>query len=191
VSLRRATERGTLNNQVTAVFVDLPVGEPSPRERLAGVRRQMDARKEVLGAYDPRITNEALDLLVPALLAAGTRLLLRSRQVWAHAVTTNVPGPRVPLYVLGRRMTSLYAYVPIGAGLRTSIGIFSYVDTITFGVNVDFDAVPDVDVLARGIAGGMRELVALADAEQPRRATRAARPVNGVRSEPAASTRRA
>ena len=99
----------------------------------------------------------------------------------------------MPLYVLGRRMTSLYAYVPIGAGLRMSIGIFSYVDAITFGINADFDAVPDVDVLADGIADGMRELVALADAGKPRPAKRrrAARPVNGVRSKPAASTRRA
>jgi WS/DGAT/MGAT family acyltransferase len=193
VSLRRATERGTLNNQVSAVFVDLPVGEPSPRVRLADVRRQMDARKELLGAYDPRVANEALDLVVPPVLAAATRLLMRSQQIWAHAVTTNVPGPRVPLYVLGRRMTSLYAYVPIGAGLRTSIGIFSYVDTVTFGINVDFDAVPDVDVLSKGVADGMRELVSLAAAERRAARGRAARPVNGARSKrakTAASTRR-
>jgi hypothetical protein len=46
--------------------------------------------------------------------------------------------------------------------MRTSIGIFSYVDTVTFGINVDFDSVPDVDVLAAGIAGGMQQLVSLA-----------------------------
>jgi WS/DGAT/MGAT family acyltransferase len=201
VSLRRESERGTLNNQVSAVFVDLPVGEPSPRVRLADVRGQMDAHKQMLGAYDPRVTNGALDLVAPPLLALGVRLLMRSPQVWAQAVTTNVPGPRVPLYLLGRRMTALYPYVPIGAGLRTSVGIFSYVDTITFGINVDFDAVPDVGVLAKGVADGMADLVALAGQEptakprRPKRAaarpTRTARTLNSVPTHAVGSSRRA
>jgi hypothetical protein len=69
----------------------------------------------------------------------------------------------VPLYVLGGRMRSLYAYVPIAAGLRVSIGIFSYLGAITFGINADFDAFPDVDVLAHGIHAGMAELLELAE----------------------------
>jgi hypothetical protein len=59
-------------------------------------------------------------------------------------------------------MCSLYAYVPIGAGNRISIGIYSYVRAMTFGINVDFDAFPDVDVLAQGIRRGMAELVEIA-----------------------------
>jgi diacylglycerol O-acyltransferase len=86
----------------------------------------------------------------------------------------------VPLYVLGRRMESLYPYVPIAAGIRTSIGIFSYVDAITFGINADFDAVPDVDVLSRGIAHGIDELRTLAEKQAsppPKTKRRNARPV--------------
>jgi diacylglycerol O-acyltransferase / wax synthase len=187
VSLRRTTGHGALNNQVSAVFVDLPVHEPSPPARLAGLRGQMDAHKKVLGACDPRITNKALDLVAPTALALGTRTLIRTNQVWTHAITTNVPGPRVPLYLLGRRMTSLYPYVPIAAGLRTAIGIFTYVDAITFGINVDFDAVPDVSVLANGIAHGMAELVSLADgvtAAARRAPSVAGRRINGVASGP-------
>ena len=69
-------------------------------------------------------------------------------------MTTNVPGPRFPLYVLGKRMVSAYAYVPIAGGTRCSIGIFSYQNTMTFGLNADFDGYPDVDVLAEGICRG-------------------------------------
>jgi hypothetical protein len=68
----------------------------------------------------------------------------------------------VPLYVLGRRMCSAHAYVPIAGGTRVSIGIFSYQNTMTFGINADFDAFPDVDVLATGIRRGIDELTALA-----------------------------
>jgi hypothetical protein len=65
----------------------------------------------------------------------------------------------VPLYVLGRRMTVLYPYVPIGNSVRISIAIVSYLDTVSFGVTADYDAVPDMDVLVQGIRRGLAELV--------------------------------
>ena len=78
-----------------------------------------------------------------------------------------MPGPRAPLYVTGRRMVALYPYVPIAGGLRVSIGIFSYLRAMTFGINADFDAFPDVEVLAGGIGRGMEELVQAAAGRVP------------------------
>ena len=166
VSVRRADQRGSLNNQVSAVFVDLPVSESDPKERLARIRTQMDEYKQVLNAVDARSIVAMGDFVAPTLLALGTRAAARISQWFSQAVTTNVPGPPVPLYVLGRRMRSLYAYVPIASGVRTSIGIYSYVGDITFGINADFDAFPDVQVLADGICAGMAELLELAAAEE-------------------------
>jgi diacylglycerol O-acyltransferase / wax synthase len=162
VSVRRASERGSLNNQVSAVFVELPVAEPDARERLARIRTQMDEYKQAMGAVDARSIVAMGDFVAPTLLALGTRAAARTSQWFTQAVTTNVPGPPVPLYMLGRRMRSLYAYVPIASGLRMSIGIYSYVGDITFGINADFDAFPDVEVLASGIRAGMDELLELA-----------------------------
>jgi WS/DGAT/MGAT family acyltransferase len=162
VSVRAPGERGTLNNQVSAVFVDLPVGEPDPAERLSRIRTQMDEYKKTMQAVDARSIIAMGDYVAPTLLSLGVRAAMQAGQLWCQAVTTNVPGPRVPLYVLGRRMTSAHAYVPIGGGSRVSIGIFSYLNSMTFGINADFDAFPDVDVLTRGIRGGLDELVALA-----------------------------
>jgi hypothetical protein len=99
------------------------------------------------------------DFVAPTLLAMGTRAGIRAGQNLAQTVTTNVPGPRVPLYVLGRKLASLYAYVPIAAGFRISIGIFSYQHAMSMGINADFDAFPDIDVLADGIRAGVDELV--------------------------------
>jgi hypothetical protein len=59
-------------------------------------------------------------------------------------------------------MVSAHPYVPIGGGTRISIGIFSYLDAMTFGINADFDAFPDLDVLSEGIRRGLDELVGLA-----------------------------
>ena len=70
-------------------------------------------------------------------------------------VTTNVPGPRQPLYWMGRRLEEIIPYVPIASRVRTSISIFSYDGDMTFGITGDYAANPDLDVLAQGIEHGM------------------------------------
>jgi diacylglycerol O-acyltransferase len=177
VSVRRPDQKGSLNNQVSAVFVDLPVGQPDPVERLAAVRGQMDEYKSAMGAVDASSIIGLGDYVAPTLLSLGVRAAMQAGQMWCQAVTTNVPGPRIPLYVLGRRMSTATAYVPIAGGTRVSIGIFSYLNTMTFGINADFDAFPDVDVLSGGIRKGIEELMAVATKEsKPKKATASARP---------------
>ncbi|MGH3459926.1 MAG: WS/DGAT domain-containing protein [Kribbellaceae bacterium] len=39
------------------------------------------------------------------------------------------------------------------------VAMFSYRDALTFGITADYDAVPDIEVLADGIARSMAELV--------------------------------
>ena len=162
VSVRKADQKGSLNNQVSAVFVDLPVGLPDPADRLTAVRSQMDEYKKAMSAMDAGSIIEMGNYVAPTLLALGVRAALQAGQFWCQAVTTNVPGPRFPLYVLGKRMVSAYAYVPIAGGIRCSIGIFSYLNTMTFGLNADFDGYPDLDVLSGGIRRGLDELLTLA-----------------------------
>jgi diacylglycerol O-acyltransferase len=162
ISVRRQSQKGSLNNQVSAVFVDLPVGLSDPIERLTSIRGQMDEYKRAMSAVDANSIISMGNFVAPTLLSMGVRAGLQAGQMWCQAVTTNVPGPRVPLYVLGRRMTSAIAYVPIAGGIRCSIGIFSYLNTMTFGINADFDGYPDVDVLSGGIRHGIEELLELA-----------------------------
>jgi len=162
VSVRRENQKGNLNNQVSAVFVDLPVGLADPLDRLASIRGQMDEYKKTMSAVDANSIIAMGDFVAPTLLSMGVRAAMQAGQMWCQAVTTNVPGPRVPLYVLGKRMHSATAYVPIAGGTRCSIGIFSYLNTMTFGINADFDGYPDVDVLSGGIRRGIEQLLALA-----------------------------
>jgi WS/DGAT/MGAT family acyltransferase len=165
VSVRRPGERNVQDNRVSAVFVDLPVGLPDPKDRLASIRGQMDEYKKAMQAVDARSIIAMGDYVAPTLLSMGVRAALQAGQFWCQAVTTNVPGPRVPLYVLGKRMVSAHAYVPIAGGTRCSIGIFSYLNTMTFGINADFDGYPDVEVLSAGIRRGLDQLLKVAGAE--------------------------
>jgi diacylglycerol O-acyltransferase len=159
VSVRADAEQGTLNNRVSAVLVNLPVGEPDPRRRLHLIRDQMDDVKNTRQAVGAQALTELAGFAAPTLLALGTRLMMRFPQSVMQAATTNVPGPRTPLYLLGRQMMQIHPYVPIGNNIRISIGIFSYLDQLNIGVNADFDAVPDIAVLSAGIRAGIDELL--------------------------------
>jgi WS/DGAT C-terminal domain len=77
-------------------------------------------------------------------------------------VSSPVPGPRQPVYALGRRAVEIVPYVPIASTLRFGISIFSYCDQVTFGITGDRDTTGDIEVLARGIADSLAELVAAA-----------------------------
>ena len=135
----------------------------------------MDEYKKTMQAVDARSIIAMGDYVAPTLLSMGVRAALQAGQMWCQAVTTNVPGPRVPLYVLGQRMRlARTPTCPIAGGTRCSIGIFSYLNTMTFGINADFDAYPDVDVLSGGIRRGIDQLLELArrrrEPSRPRRA---------------------
>ena len=92
-------------------------------------------------------------------MSEGIRLGLRLPQRQIATVTTNVPGPRDTLYAQGRELQELLPYVPIADRVRVGVAIFSYRDTLTFGLTGDYGTVPDLDVLAGAIGTSMEELV--------------------------------
>ena len=161
VSTRHADEHGTLGNRVSAVFADLPIGLADPLDRLHAVTAQLHALKNSGTALGADALLGAADLLPGSLLALGVKTWAHSPQRTFSTVTTNVPGPRTPLYLLGRRMTDLYPYIPLGAELRVTIGIASYAGGLAWGVTGDRDSVPDLDVLSDGIEQSITELVSL------------------------------
>ncbi|HEX7537177.1 MAG TPA: wax ester/triacylglycerol synthase family O-acyltransferase [Dermatophilaceae bacterium] len=161
VSMRAPQEHGIRGNQVSAVFADLPVGVVDPAERLAAVTRQLSSLKSSGMAVGVDSMFAAANLVPGTLFALGARVAARVPQRAFSTVTTNVPGPRVPMYLLGHRMTELFPYIPIGLDLRITIGIASYDGRLTCGVTGDYEAVPDLQVLCDGIEAATEELVAL------------------------------
>ena len=160
VSTRRPGDSGP-GNQVSAVFADLPIGVTDPAERLASITHQLSGLKRSGMAVGVDSMLTASEYLPSTLFALGARVAARFPQRTISTVTTNVPGPQQPLYLLGRRMTRMYPYIPLGMDLRVTIGIMSYAGELTFGVTGDHDAVPDLEVLCRGIETAAAELVAL------------------------------
>ncbi|MBO2446390.1 wax ester/triacylglycerol synthase family O-acyltransferase [Actinomadura barringtoniae] len=160
VSVRSTDEQGELNNRVAAVFVNLPVGVDDPLERLRRIREQTDDVKGSNQATGTKALTRLTDTAVaPALLSLAARLPVRLRQDLVQTVTTNVPGPGFPLYMMGRRVLELHPYVPLTGGIRVATAIISYCGALHFGITGDFDGMPDLDLLAKGIQAGFDELL--------------------------------
>jgi diacylglycerol O-acyltransferase len=159
VSTREPGQESIPDNRVSLMLPYLPVDVARPAERLFAVR---DRIRSLRGQHEPEaggsITSTAeLGPFPP--ISWGLRLGLWLPQRHIATVTTNVPGPRTTLYALGREVQEMLPYVPIADRVRIGIAMFSYRDTLTFGITADYDTTPDIAVLADGIAAAMAELV--------------------------------
>jgi len=159
----KAVGDGTFQNRVSAMFAELPVGIEDPVDALAAITAQMEGLKESKQALAGEALTSMSGFAPPMLLALGMRLATRLPQHNINTVTTNVPGPQLPLYVLGRRMLRVYPYVPLAGQVRIGVAIFSYDGQVTFGVTGDYDSTADIDVLCRGFEDGMQALLKTGD----------------------------
>ena len=152
---------GTMENKVSAMFADLPVGVDDPVERLAAISTQLQGLKESKQAVAGEALTSLSGFAPSMLLTLGMRVATRAarRMGQLDTVTTNVPGPQFPLYSCGRRMVRACPYVPLAAPIRVGVAIFSYDGELVFGVTGDYDQAPDIDVLVDGISGGITELL--------------------------------
>jgi len=155
----RAIGDGTYENKVSGMIAELPVGLADPVERLQSIHEQMDGLKESKQAVAAEALTSLSGFAPPVLLALGTRLGSRVAQRNVNTVTTNVPGPQMPLYAAGRRMLHSYPFVPLAGQVRIGVAIFSYDGQVGFGITGDFDSAPDIDVLAKGIETAMSDLL--------------------------------
>jgi diacylglycerol O-acyltransferase len=171
----RAIGDGTLQNKVSAMFAELPVSISDAADRLHAISRQMDGLKESKQALAGEALTSMSGFAPPMLLALGMRLSGHLAQRNVNTVTTNVPGPQVPLYVCGRRMLKAFPYVPLAGQVRIGVAIFSYNGEVNFGVTGDYDTTADIDVLCRGIEDGVKQLLKADDR------VGAGSPVSGVR----------
>ena len=79
-------------------------------------------------------------------------------------VVTNVPGPPVPIYLLGARMEEIYPLVPLFSGQGLGVALFSYDGTLSWGFNADWDALPDLHDFVEGVELEFSRLRKAADA---------------------------
>jgi WS/DGAT/MGAT family acyltransferase len=160
VSVRADVDRGALGNQVAAMWAPLPVGLTDPVQRLLRIRREMDGIKESGQAVGAQVLTQLTGFAPPTIMAQAARL--QARQRFFNLVVTNVPGPQLPLYVLGRELDGLFPMVPLAKKQALGIAIMSYNGQLNFGLTADYDALADVELLADELRSSIQELVAAA-----------------------------
>ena len=181
VSVRDDSQKMALGNRVSAMFVDLPVGRMPARKRLQLVSREMKDLKEQRQAV---AADQLVDLTswAPATLHSLAGRLEFTAQRLVNLVVSNVPGIQVPVYAGGARLLEAYPLLPVGANMGVVVCVTSYNGGMYFGVVGDYDRIPDVEVLAAGVATGIEALERAAGVRAPKRVVRPRRTGPPVRA---------
>jgi diacylglycerol O-acyltransferase / wax synthase len=165
VSIRTADERGDLGNKIAAMRGPLPVYVEDPVRRLRIVTEQMEGLKRSKQALGAEVISRLNDFAPPTLLAQASRINFSTRLF--NLIVTNVPGPQLPLYVLGREMEEIFPVAFLPQNHVLAVAIMSYNGRIGFGLLADYDSVEDADEIADGIATSLAELEEAAAAAAP------------------------
>jgi len=160
-----------LGNSLSALLVRIPVHLADPLERLRAARESsLEAMRthEMLGNQ----LNEWADLASPPLLAGAaqlyTRLGLAERLgPVVNLVMSNVPGPGMPLYCAGARVTACHPFGPIYDGCALNLTVMSYDGRLGIGAIGCPDAVPALDEIPRRFEAAVDELLKIADGAAP------------------------
>ena len=157
VSTRSADQRGALGNQVAMWLLDLPIEEADPHKRYELIKERTRNLKE---------TNQALGAATLVELSSGTPITLLSlanrvvgsRMRPFNMTITNIPGPQFPMYLLESEMLANYPMVPLWSQHGVGIALFSYNGSLLWGVQADYDTLPDSGSLIARIQESFKEL---------------------------------
>jgi diacylglycerol O-acyltransferase len=156
VSVRTEQERGTLGNRISAWMVPMPLGEPDPLRRLEKIRETTEHLKHSKQALSAAVLTQVGEWTPSTLLSLGARLA--TRVLPFNLVVTNVPGPQLPLYMLGARMVDNFGFLPLIDSLCLGVVLFSYAGKLCWGFTGEWDLLPDLHDFAGDIEASFREL---------------------------------
>ena len=167
----RAEGDTSANNQVAGTLIDLGTEIADPLERLKAIRRGTAAMKRQMGTFHGVIPTDFPSLGSPWLIAGLAALYGRSRIAdWlriTNVTISNVPGSRVPVYLVGAKMTDYYPLSIVVHGIALNLTVQSHVDQLCFGLIACRRAVPDVHELGAHLQRAMATLRALATSALP------------------------
>ena len=144
VSLRQNDNRGSLGNLISILPVEVPLDIENLPERFTYINEKTGIMKEANLAGGLLMVGSMFSIL-PAPVQSVLGAIVDLPFPPFNMVATNVPGPQIPLYLLGQKMTKYYPYVPIGYGIGLGCAILSYNQTLYFGLSSDAKAMKDVD----------------------------------------------
>jgi diacylglycerol O-acyltransferase / wax synthase len=156
VSIRSEDERGDLGNRIALMRGPLPVYVEDPVRRLHVISEEMAGLKRSKQALGAEVISRFNDFAPPTLLAQASRINFTTRLF--NLIVTNVPGPQLPLYVLGRELEEVFPVAFLPENHALAVAIMSYNGKVGFGLLADYDSMEDVEAVASGINESLAEL---------------------------------
>jgi WS/DGAT/MGAT family acyltransferase len=160
VNIRSEDDGSEMGNHVANLIVPLPIAEADPWTRLEQIVETTRELKKSNSAVGFEVLGPLIDLLPSPLL--GPVMRLGSQSTPANLAVSNLPGPRIPMYLLGARQFDMYPVLPLIGNQALGIVLMSYEDSLCWGLNADWDTVPDLHDLVERIEAGYDELSEIA-----------------------------
>ena len=145
-SIRDSGDELGTGNRVGIMIVPIPVGEPDPMRRLEEIARATTNRKRQR-PYQPSARFSQRWMV---------RVMFRQRLV--NLLTSNLPGPPIPMYFAGARVLELFQVGVVQGNIALGVGTISYAGRLNFDVIGDADIIPDLELFAEGLADTLRQL---------------------------------
>ncbi len=158
VNVRGNNSVSELGNRIYFLPVTIPLDVRDPQKLFAHVRERMEFLKRIRAAELVGFAGGLFATIPTPIWAAIGPVASQLPLSLCNIICTNVPGPQVPLYLLGRKMLSFYPYVPIGGEMGVNCAILSYNGTAYFGFTCDVGAVPDPQNLEKFVKISFAEL---------------------------------
>lgn len=158
VSVRRDEQRGEMGNHVSSWIVRLPIEEADPLRQIERIRIVTDELKRSRQALGVETMMAVAEWTPSVLLSLGARAASGP----INMIVTNVPGPQVPLYLLGCRLLEVFPQVPLLQTTGVGVALFSFDGKLCWGFNADYELVPDLRYFVRAIEASLVRLAAAA-----------------------------
>lgn len=168
-----------LGNALSLVFLDLPADREDPEVALRAVVERTRRIKD----EDYAATLTGIVRLADLIPTAGRRAVSKVLGAVTNfdVTVSNVPGPEVPLYLLGRRVRAVFPAVPLWEGQGLTVGALSYCGRMHVCVYADRGVVPDAQHIAADVLRASQAL-------DPQRAVGAPESSPGLNRPAASST---
>lgn len=142
IGLSGAAGGKRMGNRVSAMTIEAPLGTHDPLKRLTSIKERTREAKASRQSEGVQMIEEFADWAAPWMV--GTLDELAAKALSFGMVCTNVPGPGVPLYMLGASMEGGYPLVPLFKNQGIGIALLSYDGALNWGFSADREVVPDL-----------------------------------------------
>ena len=151
-------------NRVSGMFTSLCTAVDDPADRLRAIAEGNRAGKEHHAAIGSDLLRDWARFSAPLTFALAARLysflrLAEKHPVVHNLVISNVPGPPMPIYLLGCRVLGMYPLGPVFHGAGLNITVLSNDGRVDIGLIACRDSAPNLWALADAMPDALAELL--------------------------------